>query len=67
MSKLLQLAAHPDEVVPMLRMLAAARRAKALPALKSDPSLQFCYEMLNRVSRRYKRMERERGRGREDD
>ena len=52
MSKLLQLAAHPDEVVPVVRMLAAARRAKALPALKADPALKFCYEMLNRVSRR---------------
>lgn len=51
-SKILQLLAHPTEVVPVLRMVAAARRAKALPALKADPALAFCYAMLNRVSRR---------------
>lgn len=51
-SKLAQLIAHPDEIVPVFRMLAAARRAKALPALQADPALAFCYGMLNRVSRR---------------
>ena len=51
-SKILQLLAHPTEVVPVLRILAAARRAKALPALKADPALALCYAMLNRVSRR---------------
>jgi len=51
-NKLIQLLAHPDEVVPVARMLAATRRAKALPGLQDDEALSFCYAMLNRVSRR---------------
>jgi farnesyl-diphosphate farnesyltransferase len=52
-SKLAQLVAHPSEFFPVVEMALAARRAKALPALKSDPSLAFCYDMLNKVSRRF--------------
>jgi len=51
-SKLAQLVAHPSEFFPVVEMALAARRAKALPALKADPSLAFCYDMLNKVSRR---------------
>ena len=53
-SKLAQLVAHPSEFFPVVEMALAARRAKALPALKADPSLAFCYDMLNKVSRRYR-------------
>ena len=47
--KLASMLQHPDEIVPLLQMALAARRAKMLP---KDPSLAFCYDMLNRVSRR---------------
>jgi farnesyl-diphosphate farnesyltransferase len=40
---------HPNEFVPLLRMALAAKRATKLP---SNPGLAFCYDMLNRVSRR---------------
>ena len=49
LAKLASVAAHPEEVVPVLRMALAARRARALPA---DSAAAFCYGMLNRVSRR---------------
>ena len=49
MGKLSQMVKHPDEVWPLLVMALAAQRAKQLP---SDKSRAFCYDMLNRVSRR---------------
>jgi hypothetical protein len=49
MGKLAELMKRPDEVWPLLVMALAAQRAKQLPR---DPSLAFCYSMLNRVSRR---------------
>ena len=49
MGKLSQVIKHPDEVWPLLVMALAAQRAKQLP---SDKSRAFCYDMLNRVSRR---------------
>ena len=49
MGKLIQVIKHPDEVWPLLVMALAAQRAKQLP---SDKSRAFCYDMLNRVSRR---------------
>lgn len=39
----------PPPCLLQLSMYMAARRAKVLP---KDPSLAFCYDMLNRVSRR---------------
>ncbi len=49
MGKLQQLIKHPDEIWPMFVMALAAERAKQLPV---DQSRAFCYNMLNRVSRR---------------
>jgi len=49
LSKLAEVAAHPGEVVPLVKMALAARRARALP---QGEDLAFCYGMLNRVSRR---------------
>ena len=51
LSKLVEAAAHPAEVIPLAKMALAARRARALP---QGESLAFCYGMLNRVSRRSK-------------
>ena len=42
--------AHPDELMPLMRMREAAKKAAKLPA---DPSIAFCYDMLLTVSRRY--------------
>lgn len=39
----------PASPETQVAMYMAARRAKVLP---KDPSLAFCYDMLNRVSRR---------------
>ncbi|PRW60803.1 Squalene synthase isoform A [Chlorella sorokiniana] len=50
MGKLGELLSHPDELVPMVSMALAARRAKQLP---KQPGLAFCYDMLNRVSRSF--------------
>eukprot|EP00887_Chlorella_sp_A99_P003015 scaffold9.g3015.t1 len=50
MGKLGEILKHPDELVPLLSMYLAARRAKALP---KQPGLAFCYGMLNRVSRSF--------------
>ena len=41
---------QPEEVAPLLQMAWAAHKAKQLP---KDSNLAFCYDMLNRVSRRY--------------
>jgi len=41
---------HPDEFYPLMRMYMAAQAAKQLP---KDPSLHFCYDMLNKVSRSF--------------
>lgn len=50
MGKLGEILSHPDELVPMVSMALAARRAKQLP---KQPGLAFCYDMLNRVSRSF--------------
>ncbi|PSC75034.1 Squalene synthase [Micractinium conductrix] len=50
MGKLGELLKRPDELVPMVSMALAARRAKQLP---KEPGLAFCYDMLNRVSRSF--------------
>ncbi len=49
MGKLREVLEHPDELVPLIQMAYMAKRAKILP---KDESLGFCYDMLNRVSRR---------------
>lgn len=49
MGKLREVLEHPDELIPLVQMAFAAKRAKVLP---KDKSLAFCYDMLNRVSRR---------------
>lgn len=49
MGKLREILEHPDELVPLVQMAIAAKRVKVLP---KDRSLAFCYDMLNRVSRR---------------
>lgn len=49
-NKLVSMLQHPDEIVPLLQMALAAKRAQLLP---KDPSLAFCYDMLNKVSRRF--------------
>lgn len=41
--------AHPEEFVPLFKMALAAQAATKLP---QEPGLAFCYDMLNRVSRR---------------
>ena len=41
---------QPEEVPPLVQMAWAAHKAKRLP---KEPNLAFCYDMLNRVSRRY--------------
>jgi len=51
MGKLREVLEHPDELIPLVQMAFAAKRAKILP---KDKSLAFCYDMLNRVSRRYR-------------
>lgn len=40
---------RPDELLPLVQVALAARAAKSLP---QDPDLAFCYDMLNKVSRR---------------
>lgn len=40
---------QPEEVAPLLQMAWAAHKAKQLP---KETNLAFCYDMLNRVSRR---------------
>ena len=49
MGKLREVLEHPDELVPLVQMAIMAKRAKVLPR---DEGLAFCYDMLNRVSRR---------------
>lgn len=49
LKKLLVLLSRPDEIGPLFQMALAARAAKKLP---QEPNLAFCYDMLNRVSRR---------------
>ena len=41
---------QPEELQPLVQMAWAAHKAKRLP---KEPNLAFCYDMLNRVSRRY--------------
>ncbi|KAK9915479.1 hypothetical protein WJX75_009807 [Coccomyxa subellipsoidea] len=50
MGKLREVLEHPDELIPLVQMAFAAKRAKVLP---KDKSLAFCYDMLNRVSRSF--------------
>lgn len=40
---------QPEELSPLVQMAWAAHKAKRLP---KEPNLAFCYDMLNRVSRR---------------
>ena len=40
---------QPEEFSPLVQMAWAAHKAKRLP---KEPNLAFCYDMLNRVSRR---------------
>ena len=49
MGKLREVLEHPDELLPLMQMAVAAKRVKVLP---NDKSLAFCYDMLNKVSRR---------------
>ena len=49
MGKLRDAIEHSEELWPLLHMYFAARKAKQLP---KEPNLAFCYDMLNRVSRR---------------
>ena len=51
MGKLRELLEHPEEIWPMIQMLQAARRAKS--QTRNDADLDFCYGMLNAVSRRW--------------
>lgn len=48
-SKVLVQLSRPEELMPLIRVAAAARNAKSLP---QDTNLAFCYDMLNKVSRR---------------
>ena len=41
---------QPEEFSPLVQMAWAAHKAKRLP---KEPNLAFCYDMLNRVSRRF--------------
>ncbi len=41
---------QPEEFSPLVQMAWAAHKAKRLP---KEPTLAFCYDMLNRVSRRF--------------
>lgn len=41
---------QPEEFAPLVQMAWAAHKAKRLP---KEPNLAFCYDMLNRVSRRF--------------
>ncbi|KAF6264647.1 farnesyl-diphosphate farnesyltransferase [Scenedesmus sp. NREL 46B-D3] len=50
MGKLGDILAHPEELLPLIRIYAATKRATQLP---EDPKLAFCYDMLNRVSRSF--------------
>ncbi|KAG7666618.1 putative Squalene synthase LSS [Nannochloris sp. 'desiccata'] len=50
MGKLEEILKHPDELLPLFSMYMAAKRAQVLP---QEPSLRFCYDMLNRVSRSF--------------
>nr|A0A142ZC57.1 RecName: Full=Lycopaoctaene synthase; AltName: Full=Squalene synthase-like LOS [Botryococcus braunii]AMV49169.1 lycopaoctaene synthase [Botryococcus braunii] len=43
--------AHPDEIIPTIRMMYADYRLKNMEI--KDPSVRFCYNMLNRVSRSF--------------
>ena len=49
MGKLSEILRHPDELLPLVQMAIAAERVKILP---KDESLAFCYDILNKVSRR---------------
>ena len=40
---------QPEEAIPLVQMAWAAHKAKQLP---KEANLAFCYDMLNRVSRR---------------
>lgn len=42
---------HPDEIPPLWQMYCEAKRVKALT--QGDADRQFCYDMLNRVSRSF--------------
>ena len=48
-AKVLGMLQHPQEIKPMVEMYLAAKRAEQLP---QEPNQAFCYDMLNKVSRR---------------
>lgn len=50
MGKVQDLIDHPEEFWPLVRLYRAAKRAKS--QTHQDPDLDFCYSMLNLVSRR---------------
>lgn len=48
--KLIDFVSHPEEILPTLQMMYADYRLKNMEI--KDPAVRFCYNMLNRVSRR---------------
>eukprot|EP00775_Hariotina_reticulata_P011371 gene11371-11520_t len=50
MGKIADVLAHPEELLPLIRIYAATKRATELP---DDPKLAFCYDILNKVSRSF--------------
>ena len=48
-AKILGMLQHPQEIKPMAEMYFADKRAQQLP---QEPNQAFCYDMLNKVSRR---------------
>ena len=51
MGKLAEALQHPSELLPLLSLALAAKRARL--AVPKEPSLAFCYDILNRVSRSF--------------
>ena len=49
MNKLKPFLEHPEEIWPTLQALWVARKVEKLP---KQPELAFCYDILNKVSRR---------------
>ena len=50
MGKIKELLQNPEEIWPLIRMYRAAQKAKA--TTRGSPDWDFCYGMLNAVSRR---------------
>ena len=53
MGKMQQIVQHPEEIWPLIQMYQAAKKAKN--QTRNDPDLDFCYDILNSVSRRWER------------